>query len=228
MQRSMRYDDAFIRNTKRYLERNNNQLKLYRNEIEPFMTIFFGKEVRSNVGSLGNTFDWFYFNLTNADQKSISLRPFINLINGSLDNALQDPEKHVRQIINQKYYASRENRDNAVKLHFDDLIREDFNKDLLIIFNYLKEKGDSYKQIFLYKTELYDLLEKILNENKKLLDSKSVEELKEILISNGIIHENVKPDENIFYFAQLYKYWLGLQSRKYEFRNPRKPRSWKK
>lgn len=228
MQRSKRYDDTFVNNTKKYLAKNKNQLNLFRNEIEPFMTVFFGKEVRSNIGSLGNTFDWFYFNLTNADQKSISLRPFINLVDGAIDNALQDPEKHITQIIDQKYYANRENRDNAVKQHFDDLVREDFNKDLLIIFNYLKEKGDSYKQIFLYKTELYELLEKIFSENEKLLDSKSVEELKEILVSNGIVHENVKPDENIFYFAQLYKYWLGLQSRQWTYKQPYKKSQFRK
>jgi len=228
MQRSKRYDDTFINNTKKYLSKNKNQLNLYRNEIEPFMTIFFGKEVRSNIGSLGNTFDWFYFNLTNADQKSISLRPFINLVDGSIDKSLQDPEKHVTQIIDQKYFATRENRDNAVKQHFDDLVREDFNKDLQIIFNFLKEKGDTYKQIFLYKTELYELLEKIFTENEKLLDSKSIEELKEILVSNGIIHENIKPDENIFYFAQLYKYWLGLQSRKYEFKQSYRKNQYRK
>ncbi|GGD76099.1 hypothetical protein GCM10011514_45070 [Emticicia aquatilis] len=228
MQRSNRYDEVFISNTKKYLSKNQNQLNLYRNEIEPFMTIFFGKEVRSNTGSLGNTFDWFYFNLTNADQKSISLRPFINLVDGSIDKSLQDPEKHITQIIDQKYFATRENRDNAVKQHFDDLVREDFNKDLQIIFNFLKEKGNAYKQIFLYKTELYELLEKIFAENEKLLDSKSVEELKEILVSNGIIHENVKPDENIFYFAQLYKYWLGLQSRKYEFKQVLRKSSYRK
>jgi len=223
MARTKRYDETFFKNTKKYLERNNNQLNLYRNEIEPFMTIFFGKEVRSQKGSLGKTFDWFYFNLTNADQKSISLRPFINLVNGSIDGALSDPERHIYQIIDQKYYATRENRDNAVKQHFDDLVREDFNKDLSVIFGYLKEKGEKYKQIFLYKSELYEFLEKVLTENENSLDSKSVEELKEILVSNGIIHENVKPDENIFYFAQLYKYWLGLQSRKYEFKYGKKP-----
>lgn len=222
MSRTKRYDEAFIRNTKKFLVRNHNQLKLYRNEIEPFMSVFFGKEVRSTQGSLGKTFDWFYFNLTNADQKSISLRPFINLVDGAIDGALQDPERRLYQIINQKYYATRENRDNAVKQHFDDLVREDFNKDLSIIFNQLKEKGEKYKQIFLYKSELYDFLESVFRENEKILDSKSVDELKEILVSNGIIHENIKPDENIFYFAQLYKYWLGLQSRKYEFKYGRK------
>jgi len=222
MSRTKRYDETFIKNSKKYLERNHNQLNLYRNEIEPFMTIFFGKEVRSQQGSLGKTFDWFYFNLTNADQKSISLRPFINLVNGAIDGALKDPEKHIYQIIDQKYYANRENRDNAVKQHFDDLIREDFNKDLSIIFSYLKEKGEQYKQIFLFKSELYEFLENVLKENENTLDSKSVDELKEILVSNGIIHENVKPDENIFYFAQLYKYWLGLQSRKYEYKYVKK------
>lgn len=213
-----RYDEVFIKNTKRYLEKNNNQLKLLRNEIEPFMTSFFGKEVRSNSGGfLGKSFDWFYFNLTNADQQSISLRPFINLINGSIDGALTDTYPKVYQVINLRYYASRENRDNAVTHHFEDLIREDFNRDLEFIFTYLKEKGDNYKKIFLFKTELYDLLEKILSYYSPQLESKTVDELKAILISNGIIYENIKPGENIFYFAQLYKYWLGLSSRKYEF-----------
>ncbi|GGE14988.1 ParA family protein [Sphingobacterium cellulitidis] len=214
-----RYDETFVNNTKKYLERNNNQLKLLRNEIEPFMTSFFGKEVRSNNGGfLGKSFDWFYFNLTNADQQSISLRPFINLINGSIDEAIKDSTKNVQQIINLKYYSSRENRDNAVTQHFEDLIREDFNRDLEFIFTYLKEKGTSYKKIFLYKSELYALLEEVLKYYSNQLESKTVDDLKGILISNGIIHENLKPGENIFYFAQLYKYWLGLSSRKYEFK----------
>jgi cellulose biosynthesis protein BcsQ len=225
MKRSQRYDDRFISNTKRFLEKNDNQLNLFQNEIDPFMTVFFGKEVRSSSGGfLGNTFDWFYFNLTNADQKSISLRPFINLINGSIDTALTDPEIHVTQIIHYKYFSSRENRDNAVKQHFDDLTREDFNKDLAIIFNYIKEKGEAYKQIFLYKSELLEMLDKILKEYYTQLENKTVEDLKDILVSNGIIYENVRPHENIFYFAQLYKYWLGLQSRKYDYKRP----AWKK
>lgn len=214
-----RYDETFITNTKRYLERNNNQLKLLRNEIEPFMTSFFGKEVRSQSGGfLGKTFDWFYFNLTNADQQSISLRPFINIVNGAIDNALKDPFKDVNMIIHLKHYASRENRDIAVTQHFNDLIREDFNRDLGIIFTYLKEKGANYKKIFLYKSELNSLLKEVLDYYSSTLESKNIDELKEILISNGIIYENIRPNENIFYFAQLYKYWLGLSSRKYDFK----------
>lgn len=216
-----RYDETFLKNAKTYLGRNNNQLKLLRNEIEPFMTSFFGKEVRSYTGGfLGKSFDWFYFNLTNADQQSISLRPFINIINGAIDSAFADSNLNTYQIINVKFYASRENRDNAVKQHFDDLIREDFNRDLEYIFTFLKEKGNSYKKIFLYKSELYSLLDEILHYYSTQLESKTADELKGILISNGIIHENVKPGENIFYFAQLYKYWLGLSSRKYEFLGP--------
>lgn len=196
-------------------------MNLYQNEIDPFMTTFFGKEVKSNSGGfLGNTFDWFYFNLTNADQKSISLRPFINLIDGSIDGALLDPAIHVTQIIHYKYFSSRENRDNAVIQHFDDLTREDFNKDLAIIFNYIREKGAKYKQIFLYKNELIEMLNKILQDYKGELESDSVNDLRDILVSNGIIYENVRPHENIFYFAQLYKYWLGLQSRRYDYSRP--------
>jgi cellulose biosynthesis protein BcsQ len=213
------YDKAFIANTKKYLEKHNNQLKLLQNEIEPFMTSFFGKEVLTPSGRLlGKSFDWFYFNLTNADQQSISLRPFINLINGAIDAALQDTSKKIDEIIHQKYYASRENRDYGVKQHFEDLIREDFNRDLGYIFQYLKEKGSAYKKIFLYKSELQALLDEVLIYYSQDLESKNVDELRGILVANGIIHENVKPGENIFYFAQLYKYWLGLSSRKYELK----------
>ncbi|MFD2144330.1 hypothetical protein [Mucilaginibacter antarcticus] len=219
MELSSRYEDNFFKNTPKYLSKNNYQLKLLRNEIEPFMSTFFGKEVKSNSGGiLGKTFDWFYFNLTNADQQSISLRPFINLINGSIDDAIFDQSKEIPPIIKYQYYASRENRDNAVVQHFNDLIREDFNQDLGLIFNYLREKGDRFKQIFLTKSELQELLEAILEEYGNQLESKNVDDLKAILISNGIIHENIKPSENIFYFAQLYKYWLGLRSRNYEYK----------
>ncbi|NRF37595.1 KGGVGR-motif variant AAA ATPase [Pedobacter foliorum] len=218
MKISGQYEDSFFKNVLAYLKKNNNQLKLLRNEIEPFIATFFGKEVYSNDGwSLGKTYDWFYFNLTNADQKSISLRPFINLINGSLDNALVDPGKPIPPVIKDKYFASRENRDNAVIQHFRDLIREDFNQDLEIIFNFLRESGGNFKQIFLTKSELNNFLNQLLLKSNHL-ESKNIDELKSILISNGIIHENIKPDENIFYFAQLYKYWLGLRSRKYEFK----------
>ncbi|WP_413670137.1 KGGVGR-motif variant AAA ATPase [Mucilaginibacter sp. Mucisp86] len=219
MELSGKFEERFFKNTPKFLQKNNNQLNLLRNEIDPFMSTFFGKEVKSYSGGfLGKTFDWFYFNLTNADQQSISLRPFINLIDGSIDEALQDQSTQIPPIIKYQYYASRENRENAVIQHFNDLVREDFNQDLEFIFIYLREKGDNFKQIFLTKTELHELLQAILNEYKEQLESQNIDDLKSILISNGIIHENVTPHENIFYFAQLYKYWLGLRSRKYEYR----------
>jgi hypothetical protein len=71
----------------------------------------------------------------------------------------------------------------------------------------------------LYKSELHELLKNILDEYKGKLMSINVEELKGVLISNGIISENIKNDENIFYFPQLYKYWLSLKTRKYEYGN---------
>jgi hypothetical protein len=86
----------------------------------------------------------------------------------------------------------------------------------------LKERGDKYKHIFLTKSELYSFLDEVLNYYKKDLESFSVEELKNLLSANGIIHENPKPNGAIYYFAQLYKYWLGLKSRKYQYSTNRK------
>ena len=212
---------TFIINTKKYLVEHFNQLQLDRNMIEPFMSIFFGESVTSYKRNydLGKTYDWFYTNLRNADKASISLRPFINLVNGALDDALKNNMPNILCILDQKFYATQANRNYAVEQHFKDLTREAFNEDLHYIFDYIRDKGEKYRQIFLYKSELDELLKEIYEEYKDKLESSNTEELKEILIANGIISENVKSGlKSIFYFPQLYKYWLALKSRDYNDR----------
>jgi len=213
---------------------NNNQLPielpsiLYEREnqkiLMPLMTVFFGNDVRAKQ-SLGHPYKWFYLNLSNADQESISLRPFINLIAGSIDSAMRN--NFISPIIHYSSYANPENRYKTVEAHFRDLTREDDNKDLIKIIEYLKEWGKrdeeniNYKQIFLTKKEMYNFLEEVFNYYKNDLESKSIEDLKNLLAANGIIHRNPSANGDIYYFAQLYKYWIGLKARKNDYFNQR-------
>ena len=216
-------EENFISEIESELEKTQNQLPLKRSVLEPFMTVFFGKEVMAKK-SLGTPYDWFYFNLNNADQKTISLRPFINLIKGSVNSSLQEQSNYLPgvhyPVIHYKNYSSMENRDKAVEAHFRDLTREEFNQDLKVIFDYLREFGDKYKHIYLTKVELNCFLKEVYTHNKSSgLQSKSADELRRLLEANGIIHENPRPDGNIYYFAQLYKFWLGLKARTWQPRN---------
>ena len=77
------------------------------------------------------------------------------------------------------------------------------------------------KQIFLTKEELNSFLDEVYKRNQSDLESKSSGDLIKLLEANGIIHENPTPDGQIYKFAQLYQYWLGLKSRKYELRSNR-------
>ncbi|MBS9385871.1 MAG: hypothetical protein HEQ24_17285 [Dolichospermum sp. BR01] len=219
MRRSGKCEDTFIHKVKSDLDKNKNQLMFERNIIEPFMTVFFGEEVRAKW-SLGKPYDWFYKNLSNADEKSISLRPFINLIKESVKFASQN-ETSYPPILHYAYYCNSQNRAKAVEAHFNDLTRGEFNQDLRIIFDDLREFGDKYKQIFLTKEELNSFLDGVYTRNQSDLESKSSGDLRRLLEANGIIHENPMPDGSIYKFAQLYQYWLGLRSRKYELRSNR-------
>jgi hypothetical protein len=151
--------------------------------------------------------------LTNADQKSISLRPFINLIKAAVNDAV-NADTNELPIISSVYYANMKNRAEVVETHFKDLIREEFNKDLEKVFEYLKQQGDAYKYIFLTRDELHAFLKEIINYYGNTLESQNEMELISLLEANGIINRVIKHYGDIYYFPQLYKYWLGLSNRK--------------
>jgi cellulose biosynthesis protein BcsQ len=202
---------------KQYLDipENQNQVQEIETVLRPLMTVFFGETVQGgrDAQGLGHPYEWFYQNLTNADQKSISLRPFINLIKGAIDYAIKKPDGKL-PIIHSAYYANMQNRDDVVKRHFEDLIREDFNKDLEKIFDYFRQQGDEYKYIFLTKQELQKFLNSVIQYYGNSLESKNDIELIQLLEANGIIQRNPKSFGDVYYFPQLYKYWLGLKNRR--------------
>jgi len=197
-----------------------NQVPLKRHLLEPLVSLVFGKEVRKGKIFLGNSYEYFFFNFKNAND-TISIRPFINLISYSCTEALTKnniPKYKYRNelpIISADFYLNSNFRHLAVEEHFSDLTNEG-NYELKFIFQYLRDNTE-YKQQYLTATELQAFLNGVLETFKEDLKSKNFKDLQELLEANGIIAEHIKPDGKIYYFAMLYKFWLGLKNRKYQY-----------
>lgn len=195
-----------------------NQVPLKRHLLEPLVSLIFGKEVRKGKIFLGNSYEYFFFNFKNAND-TISIRPFINLISYSCTEALTRNNipkyRNELPIISADFYLNNDFRDLAVEEHFSDLTNEG-NYELKFIFQYLRDNTE-YKQQYLTATELQAFLNGVLETFKDDLKSKNFKDLQELLEANGIIAEHIKPDGRIYYFAMLYKFWLGLKNRKYQY-----------
>jgi cellulose biosynthesis protein BcsQ len=195
-----------------------NQVPLKRHLLEPLVSLVFGKEVRKGKIFLGNSYEYFFFNFKNAND-TISIRPFINLISYSCTEALTRNNipkyRNELPIISADFYLNSNFRDLAVEEHFSDLTNEG-NYELKFIFQYLRDNTE-YKQQYLTATELQAFLNGVLETFKDDLKSKNFKDLQELLEANGIIAEHIKPDGRIYYFAMLYKFWLGLKNRKYQY-----------
>jgi hypothetical protein len=196
-----------------------NQIPLIRSLLEPLVSLIFGKEVKKGNIFLGTSYEYFYFNFKNAND-TISIRPFINLISQAATEALSKNNipyyYNNLPIINSNFYLNSEFRDLAVDEHFSDLTNEG-NHELKFIVQYLRDNTE-YKQQYLTSTELQAFLNGVIETfQDNELNGKNYKDLQELLEANGIIAEQIKPDGRIYYFAMLYKFWLGLKNRKYVF-----------
>lgn len=231
MRRGKVIQENFIEEIDKILKESEHQIPLERTKIEPFMTVFFGNEVMVRDRSMGKPYDWFFFNLNNADQVTTSLRPFINLIRNAIESSLEGkneeqrinfyslpPLIHYPVLHHTDYCNDLENRDRAVEAHFNDLTREAFNEDLVVIIQYLRESQNAeYKYTYLKEGEIKQFLKEVSELKQSSLKLfKKPEELLQLLEVNGIIHKTPKPGGSVYYFAQLYKFWLGLKGRKWQ------------
>jgi hypothetical protein len=180
---------------------------------------FFGKYADvENTPRFGESYDWFFRNLKNANE-TISLRPFIDLISEAVKWAISD-DKTNEPILPQYYYTHGKARGHAVERHFQDLAREKGNGDLIYVFQYLKDDADSkFKVLELQQKDFYELLDAIIKRYQSELELKSKESLIELLKVNGIIVDRVVRNghyrnvQKRYQFALLYKYYLGFRSR---------------
>lgn len=199
-----------------------NQVPLEEKYIKPLVETFFGKWADMKGTSIfGENYDWFYKNLMNAD-RTISLRPFIDLINLSVKECLNNIDRHNfgehsknKPILSSNYFAKAENRKKAVENHFTDLADEQGNEDLKLIFDYIKSDLTPHLRLLSFdRKTFYTMLGKIVETLKDKLQNKSVEKLKDLLIMNGIVNQYTKPGGYTGYrFALLYKYYLALSNR---------------
>jgi cellulose biosynthesis protein BcsQ len=190
---------------------SDNQLPLEEYYLAPLVRSFFGQYASSdNTPRYGESYDWFYRNLKNANS-TISLRPFIDLINNSFQYAQQDDNSPF-PILPAFYYVHGESRKTSLENHFSDLVSEQGNEILRTICNHIREKK-SAQIIYLEirKNEIYNLLTEIIDTYK--IKDTTVEELLFLLKVNGIISENFRTTGLSYSFALLYKYYLGLKTR---------------
>lgn len=204
-------------------ETNQNQIvPLIPQELRPFVYAFFGREVKSSKGGLGQPDEYFKRNYANADKTSMSMRPFINIFSDkTIEKAKKDNPKYgyVTAIIPSEAYASKETRQFAVDAYFTDLSNNDFSEDLKIFKDFLTSsegKEFSYKTLTL--SDFDKMMKTIVEKNKDSLKYvKEDNDLKSLLEANGIIAEDTWPSiGKIYRFAPLYYYSWHLKSTKFD------------
>lgn len=175
---------------------------------------FFGKYADRNGRDVyGESYDWIYKNLQNTDD-TISIRPFIDLIKYSVQESLEnDRNDDEIPILNPDYFTSGKNRKKAIEGYLKDLMREQGNSDLELIFEFFDDIGkkhDSPNKKFLFlklNHDKFDMLLKAVIQKYPNRITNDVKGLKEMLEQNGIVKSNSWG----YSFALLYKYRLGLK-----------------
>ena len=182
-----------------------NQTSLDEPILRKLCWVFFGQY--PDIQAHGESYDWLYKNVMNADE-TISIRPFLDLLELSIDEFLNDFYKDKANVIlPEKYYTFKPVRHKAVERHFNDLVSEKGNEALGNIFDFI-DKNDDYQYYQLYRSELYSLLDKVIQKHSLKEDQ---DELENLLIINGILKQIGNQKYN---FAFLYKYRLGLKNRR--------------
>ena len=216
MKKSPDFPSSYVNKITGKIRNNSNQPMLDEYTLRHLCYVFFGRYADTEKSPrYGESYDWFFKNLKNAND-TISLRPFIDLISLSVNEALVDDESE-SPILPQKYYTNGSIRAKSVENHLKDLAKETGNTDLMPIFDYISTKAKiKYKKERLSQRDFYDLLDQILS-NCELTDNTDRDSLISFLEINGVIRSrifrNTSGPVRIFEFAYLYKYYLGLKGK---------------
>ena len=210
------YPNLYVNKVVKSIHHLNGQPPLEDYVLRHLCSTFFGRYADTNNSPrFGESYDWFFKNLKNAND-TISLRPFIDLISEALNHALREDDTDC-PILPQYYYTFGKTRAKAVENHFRDLSSEKGNEDLIPIFDYIREKAPSYlKREQLSQKDMFSLLDLIIQEGK-LKENKDRDSIISLLLVNGIINTVfIRIGNNVhrnFHFALLYKYYLGLKNK---------------
>jgi MinD-like ATPase involved in chromosome partitioning or flagellar assembly len=215
----MKNDDflprQYVAKTQRNLRKVNNQIPTDPYLLKQLCSVFFGEYADvKNDPRYGKSYDWFFRNLQNSNG-TLSLRPFIDLISISVEQALEE-DKNEKPILSPYYYTMGKNRAKAVEHHFEDLAAESGNEDLKPIIFYIKDRAAyRFKKDKLFQHDFFELLDCIIRD-VDLISNKDRDSIINFLEINGIIsHSHVRYTGYVhkqYTFALLYKYYLGLKS----------------
>lgn len=212
------YPNSYINKTISSLEKHGNQPSVDEYSLRHMCATFFGKYADSNQSNrYGESYDWFFNNLKNADD-TISLRPFIDLIRYAVEDANKEDTTE-KPILPATYFTNSRVRVMAVQKHFEDLSQEKGNTDLKVIFEYIRDKADrKFKKDRLTIEKFDDVANEIIRQGK-LTDVKDADTMLNLLLVNGIVREQYirfsYGSQKCVQFALLYKYYLGLGSRQH-------------
>lgn len=209
------FPNKFVRDVENTLDKNNNQLPLDANMLRNLCRVFFGEyaDVNNNP-KFGESYDWFFKNLQNSNG-TLSLRPFIDLISISVNQAIEE-DKRDKPVLSAYYYTKGKNRAKAVENHFEDLAADSGNEDLRPIIEYIKDHASiKFKRDKLMQKDFFGLLDAIID-NVELNNNKDRDSIIRFLEINGIISQShiriYGVAHKVYTFALLYKYYLGLKS----------------
>ncbi|MFN8254894.1 MAG: AAA family ATPase [Bacteroidales bacterium] len=221
------YSNEVISNLEKSIENNKfKQVPLERNIIEPLLNTLFGQNIyavtsKSKANNweegqkLGNPYDYFFKNFSNAN-KTISLRPVISLIKGAVSLAVNSSNEKEYPIINSLYTTNRAERDRVVQEHLDDLVKESGDKIKIIVDELRKDSAKQYRTIPLPQQDLKEFLNiHVINKNEIIFEKDTSDDLIEQMQDIGLIIERVMPFGKVYYFAEMYKYWMQFSVASY-------------
>jgi len=180
--------------------------------LKPLVKVFFGEY----AGKSGETYDWIYTNLKNADG-TISLRPFLDMIKFAVEIQYKQPflNKDQFPLLSSKCLMHASVREKSVEGHFIDLAKEEGNEYLKVIIEDIRDNKvpDNLKMSPLMEDDFESLMTDIINRHQDLLKDVPLRELEDALKLNGIIFvKYVRGGKKQYTFVYLYKYYLGLRS----------------
>lgn len=213
-------EKSFINQCKKDFQKTD-QFRLDDYILKPLIHTFFGEQVDTeDTSRMGTSYEWFYKNLKNADD-TISLRPFIELLKEAMKlqrKGEYSDEETINPILYQKYYTNRDVRKSAVLRHYQDLVEGADgavgNKPIKYVFDFIQNSNDvNYRYVSMTKIKFEQLLSQaiLVNQDKPEMAGITIEQLKTLLITNGIVKEDNYGRGKCYVFSFLYKYMLGLR-----------------
>jgi len=190
-----------------------------RANLKNLVEIFFGRKVNPKGANLGDPWQYFEKQLSNAAGK-ISMRLFINtLTTDVIDKGLENSNPHVKEVISPDLYASREVRIKVAESYFNDMAsEEDFTDDLQKLREYINsENGKEFRKKILSESEFNTLLNNIIITYKH--DLRAVEtpaEFAQLIYASGLMKEIYKRGRKIYRFSPMFEYPWGLVGKSYE------------